>query len=71
MTESTGSTPQAEGRRGPHLEIDVFAREGQLKEGHVEQWGKHFTVMCDEGARVGGDDTAPSPLAYFTIGIGF
>lgn len=70
MTESTGSTPQGEGRRGPHLEIDVIAREGQLKEGHLEQWGKHFTVICDEGPD-SGTASAPSPLGYFTLGIGF
>lgn len=52
---------------GPAFEVEVTALEGQLKEGHVRQ----FTVMCDEGARVGGTDTAPSPLGYFTLGIGF
>ena len=52
---------------GPNFDIEVIALEGQLKEGHVRQ----FTVMCDEGARIGGTDTAPSPLGYFTLGIGF
>jgi len=49
------------------VEADGETLETMLKMGHV----RGFTVMCDEGARVGGDDTAPSPLAYFTIGIGF
>jgi len=49
------------------VEADAETLEKMLKMGHV----RGFTVMCDEGARVGGDDTAPSPLAYFTIGIGF
>ena len=52
---------------GPVLEIEVSALDGQLKEGHVRQ----FTVMCDEAARTGGTDTAPPPLGYFTLGIGF
>ncbi|MBI3014758.1 MAG: hypothetical protein HYY65_06815 [Candidatus Tectomicrobia bacterium] len=49
------------------VEADGETLEKMLKMGHV----RGFTVMCDEGERVGGNDTAPSPLAYFTIGIGF
>ena len=30
-----------------------------------------FEVYCDEGAHVGGDNTAPSPLGYFVAGVGF
>jgi hypothetical protein len=30
-----------------------------------------FTIECDEGPHIGGDDTAPSPLAYFTTGVAF
>jgi hypothetical protein len=30
-----------------------------------------FTVYCDESERVGGENTAPSPLGYFTAAIGF
>jgi hypothetical protein len=30
-----------------------------------------FEVFCDEGAHVGGDSTAPSPLGYFVAGVGF
>ena len=49
---------------------EVIPLEGQLKEGHVQG----FTVMCDEAGRpggVGGTDTAPSPLGYFTVAAGF
>ena len=66
QTEPNQATTQAQ-TPGPHFEVEVMALEGQLKEGHVRQ----FTVMCDEGARIGGTDTAPSPLGYFTLGIGF
>lgn len=52
---------------GPAVEVEVRALDGMLKEGQVRQ----FTVMSDEGPRVGGEDTAPSPLAYFTLGLGF
>ncbi len=66
VQEPRSAEPQAN-PVGPTLEVEVVTLEGQLKEGHVRQ----FTVMCDEGARVGGTDTAPPPLGYFTLGIGF
>ena len=33
--------------------------------------GSRWAIQCDEGARVGGDDTAPPPLAYFSAGLAF
>ena len=66
IQEPRSAEPQAN-PIGPAFEVEVLALEGQLKEGHV----RNFTVMCDEGARIGGTDTAPSPLGYFTLGIGF
>lgn len=30
-----------------------------------------FEILCDEGARIGGDDTAPPPLAYFAASVAF
>ncbi len=33
--------------------------------------GSTFTILCDEGAYLGGDDTAPPPLSYFSAGIAF
>jgi len=57
-------------RPGPYIVAEVTPLEGQLKEGHVQG----FTVRCDEGMRPdgsGGTDSAPSPLGYFTLGIGF
>ncbi len=59
--------PRDPNQSGPFIVAEVRPLEGQLKEGHVQG----FTVMCDEGPRVGGTDTAPSPLGYFTVGIGF
>ncbi len=66
MAEPTSSGPGQQAS-GPAFEVQVKALEGMLKEGHVRQ----FTVMSDEGERVGGTDSAPSPLGYFTLGIGF
>ena len=33
--------------------------------------GSRWAISCDEGTRVGGDDTAPPPLAYFSAGLAF
>jgi hypothetical protein len=30
-----------------------------------------WRIQCDEGARLGGEDSAPSPLAYFTAAVAF
>jgi hypothetical protein len=46
---------------------EVIPHEGQLKAGQVQG----FTVRCDESERVGGTDSAPSPLGYFTVAVGF
>jgi hypothetical protein len=63
--------PREPDRIGPHKVVEVTPLEGQLKEGYIDG----FTITCDEAVRPegrgGGTGTAPSPLAYFTIGIGF
>jgi hypothetical protein len=33
--------------------------------------GSTFAILCDEGAYLAGDDTAPPPLSYFSAGIAF
>jgi len=30
-----------------------------------------FEILCDEGAAIGGDNTAPPPLAYFGASLAF
>lgn len=30
-----------------------------------------FSMWCDEGTSLGGDDSAPPPLAYFGAGLAF
>lgn len=32
---------------------------------------KIYTLVCDEGEHMGGDDTAPPPLAFFLAGVLF
>lgn len=30
-----------------------------------------YTLVCDEGAHMGGEDSAPPPLAFFMVGVVF
>ena len=49
------------------IEADAETLERMRKEGHA----RGFTVYCDEGERTGGDNSAPSPLAYFGLSLAF
>lgn len=33
--------------------------------------GSTWSIQCDEGAYLGGDDTAPPPLVYFSAAVAF
>lgn len=59
---------------GPHgkgirLEFDVEAVRGERQTKRAT-FGV-FEIPCDESALIGGDDTAPPPLAYFASSIAF
>ena len=60
-------TEDLEVRREIMLEADAETLERMRKEGHA----RDFTVYCDEGERIGGDNSAPPPLAYFGLSIAF
>ena len=49
------------------IEADAEALERQKKSGEA----RGFTVLCDEAERTGGDNSAPPPLAYFGLSLGF
>jgi uncharacterized OsmC-like protein len=49
------------------MEADVESIERLRKEGHV----RGFTIYCDEQQRTGGDNSAPSPMGYFALSVGF
>jgi len=49
------------------LEADAETLGRMRKEGHA----RGFTVFCDEAERTGGENTAPPPLAYFGLALGF
>jgi len=67
MAEAIPTSPDEVLSRSITIEADTAALERQRKEGH----SRGFTVYCDEGAAIGGDNTAPPPLAYFTMALGF
>ena len=54
---------------GMQLSFEVRATKGerQTKKAHFDK----FEIICDESALIGGDDTAPPPLAYFAASIAF
>jgi len=49
------------------LEADAETLSKMRKEGHA----RGFTVYCDEAERTGGENSAPPPLAYFALALGF
>jgi uncharacterized OsmC-like protein len=49
------------------MRAEVKSKAGMLKEGSAGG----FTVMCDESESIGGDGTAPMPLQYFFLSLGF
>ncbi len=62
-----GPATQESQFRGPVIEADLKTLGGMLKEGE----SRGFIVRCDETERVGGTNTAPTPLQYFMLGVGF
>jgi hypothetical protein len=62
----------AEGRRTITLHVEAETVERQLKRAVVTGGSTTaYEAYCDEGPNVGGDNMAPSPLAYFSLGIAF
>lgn len=55
--------------QGIRLEFDVAATRAD-KQRKRATFGD-FEIFCDESAMIGGDDSAPPPLAYFASSIAF
>lgn len=75
---------EAAERPGPSLPPDsdnpivitVTAEDvgGELRRAMVAEdvpKGAAFSVLADEGEAIGGDDSAPTPLSYFSVSIAF
>jgi hypothetical protein len=60
-----------------HFRVRAHTMGRQKKQAEVwseisgQPAGSRWAIQCDEGTRVGGDDTAPPPLAYFSAGLAF
>jgi len=67
MTESPFRVERTED--GMRFTFDVVAATAgrQLKKASFDR----FEILCDESAAIGGDDTAPPPLAYFGAALAF
>ncbi len=54
-------------------EIVTVAAGGLRKQGIIVEPAdtSHYEVFADEGAHLGGDNTAPRPLTYFLLSVGF
>ena len=67
MTESPFRIERTDS--GMQFTFDVEARtaERQLKMATFDT----FEIACDEGEAIGGDNTAPPPLAYFGAALAF
>ena len=72
-----GSVP---GSLQPHqdrelrVSLEAESLDGMKKRAIVtleQPEGSTFSIICDEGAYLAGEDTAPPPLAYFSAGIAF
>ena len=75
-TETQEPAPSLRGQDGSRREIVVMVEaetlERQRKLARVRTArGSTFEMICDEGEHLGGDDSAPSPLCYFSAGVAF
>jgi hypothetical protein len=81
LEEAPAQPPPPSGPPGQteiRIRVAAETRGGQRK--RAEVWGETATgarrnsrweMHCDEGKAIGGEDTAPPPLAYFSAGIAF
>ena len=81
LEEAPSQVPAQSGPPGImeiRIRVNAETQGGQKK--RAEVWGETVTgarrnsrweMHCDEGEAVGGDDTAPPPLAYFSAGLAF
>lgn len=49
--------------------LDKMRKEATVRLDHPK--GSTFSIICDEGAYLEGEDTAPPPLAYYSASIAF
>lgn len=65
---------QADQDRELKISLEAESLDGMKKRAIVtleQPVGSTFSILCDEGAYLAGEDSAPPPLAYFSAGIAF
>lgn len=69
MSESKSPFQITQVKGGFELAFELRAVKGdrQTKKARFDK----FEIVCDESALIGGDDSAPPPLAYFAASIAF
>ncbi len=73
LDEIPSGTEETEGKE-IEVRLTAESREDMKKRATVavEVPGfSTFSMWCDEGTSMGGDDSAPAPLAYFSAAIAF
>jgi hypothetical protein len=78
-TTNTGVSAEPAGSldRDTRFRVVATTEAGQKK--RAEVWfeaagglaGSRWSIECDEGPRLGGGDSAPSPLGYFSAAVAF
>ncbi len=58
-------------RREMEFYVHAETQERYRKRAVVHGRGTPYEFYCDEGAGLGGDDSAPPPLLYFSASIAF
>ncbi len=59
-------------KRDITVKVEAHSLGKMKKEARVTSArGDTFTITCDEGVYLGGENTAPPPLAYFSASIAF
>ncbi len=72
--ESTPSSLKGEQDRELRVRLTAEPQENMRKRAVVTleaPEGSTWSILCDEGAYLGGDDAAPPPLVYFSAAVAF
>ncbi len=73
-SDDTPSSLQESQDRELQVRLSAEPHEGMKKQATVTleaPEGSTWSIVCDEGAYLGGEDTAPPPLVYFSVAVAF
>ncbi len=59
-------------KNNPKKHVDYFECSAEIVHDKIKRGkARRFEIICDEPARIGGLEIAPTPLEYFALGILF